>query len=189
MNPAIRTDMTPAQYLEFERASDVKHEYYPGDRYTMTGTFEERRTIAANIVCTLKSDLKDSPYRVRVLAGPSTEDLEIAVVSALGSPDPIVVFEILHPTYPHKPRKWRFLDYERVASLREYAWVDTDYLAVRHHVRFRDDPKSWHVNFLGKPDDSLALDSIDVRIPGAAIYAGIEFRDESAIAYVREMAH
>ena len=189
MNPAIRTDMTPEQYLEFERASDVKHEYFPGDRYAMTGTNDERRMIAANIVRVLESDLGHGRFRVQLLAGPDGEDLEIAVVPAVGEADPIVVIEILYPTYPHKPRKRGFRRYKRAASLREYAWVDTDSLTVRHHVRFHDDPKSWRVNPSDKPDHWLTLDAIDVRIALATIYAGIRFRDESGFAYIREMAH
>ena len=157
MNPAIRTDMTAEQYLEFERASDVKHEYFPGDRYAMTGTIDERRMIAANIVRVLESDLGQSRFQVQLLAGPDAEDLEIAVVPVVGEADPILVIEILYPTYPHKPRKWRFRHYEQAASMREYAWVETDYLAVRHHVRFHDDPKSWRVNHRDRPDHWLVL--------------------------------
>ena len=123
------------------------------------------------------------------IAGPDVEDLVIAVVPAEGAADPIVVIEILHQTYPHKPREWRFLHHERAPSLREYAWVDADYLTVRHHVRFPDDPKSWRVNPSDKPDHWLTLDAIDVRIALATIYAGIRFRDESGFAYIREMAH
>ena len=169
MNPAIRTDMTPEQYLEFERASDVKHEYFPGDRYAMTGTIGERRMMAANIVRVLESDLGHGRFQVRLLAGPSTEDLEIAVVPAVAAADPIVVIEVLYPTYPHKHRKWRFLQHERLTSLREYAWVDTDYLAARHQARFSDDSRGWRVNTLDKPDHWLTLESIDARISLATI--------------------
>jgi len=189
MNPAIRTDMTPEQYLAFERTSVVKHEYWLGDRYTMIGTIEDRRTIAANVVRALEAGLSRDSFRVAQLRGPKPDDLEIGVVPTNEGDEPIVVIEIAHPLYPHEPRRWRRRDYERSAALREFARIETDYLAAEHLVRSSDEANRWAAYDLGEPDEALHFKAIGVRIPLAAVYVGIEFRDESAIAFLREMSY
>ena len=41
--------ISPEQYLEMERASDVKHEYYNGHVFTMAGASAPHNYIAYNI--------------------------------------------------------------------------------------------------------------------------------------------
>ena len=188
MNPAIRTAMTPAEYLAFERASDVKHEYFPGDRDAMTGTFEERRLIAANLIRVLESGLDRELYRIFIPDVPRPDDLEIAVGSA-AEPSPVVVIEVAHPIYPHEPRPWRFHDHKRASSLREFARIESDHMGVSEYVRSADNSREWILNDPSEPHDMLVMDSIGVWISLAEIYAGIECRDESSFASIREMAY
>ena len=42
--------MTPEQYLEFEINSEIRHEYFEGEIYAMTGGSLNHNQISANIV-------------------------------------------------------------------------------------------------------------------------------------------
>ena len=189
MNPAVRTEMTPAQYLEFERALDVKHEYFRGDRRAMTGTIEERRTIAANLTRAIEQGLDHDRFRVTFPTSSVPDRLEIVVGLTGDESMPIVVLEIDYPLYPFMPRGWRIIAYERSPSLREFARVESDHMAILHFARSGDDPMRWIARWSSEPDEWLVLDAIGVRIALAAIYEGIDSRDESSIAFIREMAH
>ncbi len=189
MNPAVRTEMTPEQYLEFERGSGVKHEYFRGERRAMTGTIEERETIAANVIRALDSGLDHGRFRVDLPRVSGDDRLEIVVGHAVDESMPIVVIEIDYPLYPFIPRDWRMDAYKRADSMREFVRIESDHMAIQHFVRSGSDPKQWIVRCLSEPFAGLALDAIGVRVDLAAVYEGVDWRDESSIAYMREMAH
>src|SRR4051812_37464437 len=65
MAPAARQlRMTPAEYLAFERASEVKHEYADGEIFAMAGGTREHNLISANVVGELRSALIERPCEV-----------------------------------------------------------------------------------------------------------------------------
>lgn len=52
------------QYFELEATSEIKHEYYGGATYAMTGASARHNLIVANIIGLLHSQLRGSPCRV-----------------------------------------------------------------------------------------------------------------------------
>jgi Uma2 family endonuclease len=55
---------TREEYLEFEMASEERHEYVDGEIRLMTGGAPDRNELAINIATLLKSTLRGKPYRI-----------------------------------------------------------------------------------------------------------------------------
>lgn len=50
MTPQKKTKMTPEEYLEFEKTSELKHEYFDGKLFAMVGARKNHNWISSNIV-------------------------------------------------------------------------------------------------------------------------------------------
>ncbi len=55
--------MTPEEYLEFDRHSEIKHEYIDGEIYAMAGTGGIHNIISGNLYISLRNHLQQSPCR------------------------------------------------------------------------------------------------------------------------------
>ena len=56
--------MSEEEYLEQERASETKNEYFRGEVFAMAGASREHNLITANIIAELVLQLKNKPCRV-----------------------------------------------------------------------------------------------------------------------------
>ena len=56
--------MSEAEYLEFERASEIKHEFLDGDVFDMTGASEAHNLITVNVITALKNQLRGRPCKL-----------------------------------------------------------------------------------------------------------------------------
>jgi len=54
------------EYLEFELASEERHEYVNGEIRLMTGGTPDHNEIVSNLLVALKLQLKEEPYRIFV---------------------------------------------------------------------------------------------------------------------------
>jgi Uma2 family endonuclease len=63
MNAVLKTSswISPEEYLDGERFSEVRHEYIDGYVYAMAGASDDHNRIALNIAAELKSQLRGGP--------------------------------------------------------------------------------------------------------------------------------
>ena len=87
-------------------------------------------------------------------------------------PDPVIVFEMVSPTSVRTDRVVKLREYQAVPTIRRYVIVEPRAMAVSVHWRDQVDEMFWASGF--DDDDVLVLPEIDVEIPIAAIYEGIE---------------
>lgn len=134
-----RVHYTRAEYISFERSSNVKHEYLDGVIYAMAGGTPEHAAMAANVIASLIAGLRERPFRVY------TSDLRIRVaetgletypdVTVVALPaeldaldchvvtNPVVVVEVTSPSTEEYDRGEKLGQYQRIASLREIVMV------------------------------------------------------------------
>jgi Uma2 family endonuclease len=183
---ALKSRVTPEQYLAIERKSEYKSEYLDGVIYAMSGASFEHNSIAMNLAAQLHSRLRDSPCRVvaadqRVCVAPTGLYTypDIAIVCAEpqfldGEFDtllnPTVLIEVLSPSTEAYDRGKKFGHYRRIASLREYVLVAQDRVSVERYVRRGQD---WVLTEWNSLDESLRLDSIEGDVPLREIYAKV----------------
>ncbi len=180
---ALKTKMTPEEYLEFERASEEKHEYVDGEVYAMSGGTIEHSLISGNIVRELGAALRHQPcvvltsdMRLKVEATGNYFYPDASVVCggaalADGKRDnllnPQVIFEVLSRSSEEYDRGKKFAEYRTIPSLSDYVLVSQTEMKVEH---FRRQPDGqWRITVLGA-GEQLALDSIGCEISVDELY-------------------
>ncbi len=180
---AVPLRMTPAEYLAFERASEVKHEYVHGELFAMAGGTRAHSLLAANVQAELRSALFDRPCEVH------TSDLrvKIAVTGRYVYPDatvacgelrfeddtldtllnPTVIVEVLSDSTEAYDRGDKFEGYRSVLSVTDYVLVSQKAVRVEHYRREPDG--AWRFVALG-PGDALTLEALGVRVELERLY-------------------
>ena len=180
--------MTEEDYLARVRAEEWQAEYIHGVVYEMTGGTGSHSQIAASL--TFQTGLALGDKACTVFS--QSLSVHVAKVSAYFSPDlsvvcgkpdyrdgrkdllinPKVVFEVLSPSTEL---------YDRVTKLEVYQQIDSlqEYVLVSQHIPkieiYRRSERFWVFERLTGLDATLDLTSLDISIPLAGIYRGVEF--------------
>lgn len=175
-----------ADYLEAEKASEVRHEYLNGLVAAMAGASRHHNTIAGNVFAALYQKLQNGACR------PFMGDSKVGIQSrgemlfyypdilvecrtsppedAFYTTEPKVIVEVLSPSTERIDRREKFWAYTELASLEEYVLIDQQKAAV---TVFRKTTQ-WQPELLSA-SHALHLASIDFHIPLRQIYRGIDF--------------
>jgi Uma2 family endonuclease len=174
---AVRSQLSPEEYLAFERASELRHEYADGEIFVRAGSTYEHSLIAANIIGELSLALEDRPCRVL------TSDMRIKI-QATGRyvyPDasvvcgssiyedatrdtllnPVVVIEVLSDSSEAYDRGDKFAQYRSIESLKEYVLASQKEARIEHFRRLPDG--SWLLRIYQR-GDRVGLESLGVEL-------------------------
>jgi Uma2 family endonuclease len=183
-----KTFLTPEQYIEIERQAERKNEYYNGEMFAMAGAKEAHNTLVMNFGAGLHRQFRSrncrvyqSEMRVRVsVTGLYTYPDVVAVcgerrflddqTDTLLNPDLLV--EVLSPSTEAYDRGRKFEQYKTLESLREYLLVASDRMHVDLYTRQPDG--RWLLTSADKPEDSLALESVEAQLTLADLYENVE---------------
>jgi Uma2 family endonuclease len=133
--------ISPDEYLEMERASDQKHEYYDGLVVAMSGASMEHNQIAMNLYSKIASFLDDKNCRIYPsdlrVSTPGRDTYIYPDASIVcGKPElednradtlinPAVVFEILSRSTKKNDVGYKLIWYQHIPSLQEYIMIDS----------------------------------------------------------------
>src|SRR6266513_2323328 len=173
--PAISAE----QYLQLERASEMRHEFLDGLMYAMAGESPDHSTICFNLASIIGSQIRDKPCRgfspnMKVRAGIgglyAYPDLMIVCGEAQFHDEqgdvlvnPTVIFEVLSPSTEKYDRGEKFRRYRtQIETLQDYVLVSQDQMRVEHHHREPDG--TWNQTEIGVADGILMLDSIECTV-------------------------
>lgn len=186
--------MTEAEYLAFERASDIRHEYLDGHVYAMTGASRAHNLISTYTAASLINQLRGRPcevyasdMRVRVSATGLYTYPDVTVVcgnpqfadSALDTLlNPVLVIEVLSPSTESYDRGKKFQHYRQLESLREYVLISQDSPRVERFLR--QDDGTWLLTDAAGLDASLELASVACTLALAEVYEKVTFEAEDA---------
>jgi Uma2 family endonuclease len=187
-----RPKMTPQEYLRFERASEIKHEFYNGDIFAMSGASEEHNVITANIVAALHGQLRQRlcklyPSDMRVFI-PATGLYTYPDVTAVcGTPqfedkefdtllNPTVIIEVLSPSTEKYDRGKKFEHYRSIPSLREYVLIAQDEARIQCFSLQND---FWVFDEAVALDAILTLTSIECTLALSDVYEKVTFEDSA----------
>jgi Uma2 family endonuclease len=180
--------LTPAEYLEIERKSEIKHEYINGRMYAMPGVSRRHSLIAGNIFAAIQFEFRDRPCEVhmadlRLKVDPTGLYTYTDIAAVCGEArfedihtdtllNPSVVVEVLSDSTESYDRGKKFEHYRRLESLQEYVLVAQNEMHIEHFVRNGD---QWLLSELSDPKDRLRLPSIACEIILIDIYAKVQF--------------
>ncbi|MEN3333894.1 MAG: hypothetical protein V7641_3259 [Blastocatellia bacterium] len=185
---------TLAEYLELDRTSEERLEYWDGEIFAMSGASENHLEIEANLVVMFRTALAGRncriftanarikvptapPYRyadLSVLCG-KAQFVEISGVDALTNPT--LLIEILSPSTEAYDRGDKFSRYQSIPSFREY-WLVAQH---RPHVTqlVRQDDGSWLHREFNTLEEVLKSASLDCELALRDIYQGVSFPAET----------
>ena len=178
--------LTIEEYLDFENASEEKHEYYQGEIFAMSGAKIDHNIIAANILGIMKEKLKGKPCRPfnsdqRIYIPENTlftyPDISVICGEIISKDNdewnvlnPSVIIEILSPSTKSYDRGDKFKLYRDIASLQEYILIDSESVLVE---AFRVNNEShWELEEYKMIDKTLLVKAVQLSIPLLEIYEG-----------------
>lgn len=190
--PQEKTGMSPEDYLEFERTSEIRHEYFNGEIFAMVGASLNHNQIHVNVLTELRNQLKTSPCR------PFSNDMRVKVqeIDKYTYPDivivcgdielektggmetlinPVVIIEILSNSTEAYDRGTKFQHYRLIPSLQEYILISQYSCLVEKFIR--GDEGSWLYFSYEEMGQIMIIKAIKCELPLQEIYHQVEFLD------------
>ena len=181
--------LTPAEYLQIERAAEFRSEYFDGEMFAMAGGTRKHSLITANALISIGAKLLgrrctayESNFRIVI---PDTNLYTYPDASVFCEPmtfidaeedtatNPTLLVEVLSKSTEAYDRGKKFEHYRRLASLREYVLVAQDEPLIERFQRENDG--RWVLTAVSGLDAILRLDSIEVDLPLAEVYKKVDF--------------
>ena len=186
--PAVAYDKqryTIEEYLQMERASDVKHEYYQGEIFAMAGVKPRHNIISSNLIAELHLRLKRSPcfpygsdMRIHIPENTLFTYPDISIIcgeikafdkdqdTAL---QPVILIEILSKTTRNYDRGVKFKLYRDIPTLKEYMLVDSENICVE--IFRKNEHNHWELEEYKNLQEIVTLPAIGVSVSMEDIYA------------------
>jgi Uma2 family endonuclease len=180
--------ISPKEYLEGEKVSQIKHEYIDGQVYAMAGASDAHVTISLNLSMLLRNHVRGSGCRVYM----ADMKAQIQAINRYFYPDvmvtcdardkefdyfkcyPKLIVEVLSDTTEGFDRGKKFADYRKLESLQEYVLISQDIMSIEC---FRRNPEGrWELYPYNKGQE-VHLASVDFRCDIAAIYEDVVLVD------------
>ena len=186
MQPALKS-LTREDYFALEETAEVKHEYFQGQIFAMTGGTFNHSSISGNTFAALKARLRgkacqpmNSDMRVETPDGLITYP-DIAVFCGKAQLtnnqcallNPIVIIEVLSPTTRRYDQSDKFLLYRAIATFQDYLLIDSEKVHVQHFRKTENN--EWILHDYFDVHETLTLGSIQESLPLVEIYEDIAF--------------
>jgi len=188
--PQGKTRMTPEEYLELERVSEIKHEYFAGEIFAMVGASLNHNQISGNIFGELRNKLKQSACR------PFVNDLRVKVqeIDKYTYPDivvvcgdielekesgmetllnPVVIIEVLSDSTEAYDRGTKFHHYQLINSLQEYILVSQHSCLVEKFTRCNGG--EWIYLSYDNMEKTITIEAVKCELMLSDIYYRVEW--------------
>ena len=174
-------------YLKMENKEVVKHEYYDGEIFAMSGAKVPHNTIATNFLGLLFNKLKgkkckpyNSDQRIHIPSNTLFTYPDISIicgeVMTLNNDDfnvlnPTVIVEVLSKSTKNYDRGEKFKLYRDIPTLREYILVDSE--SIHLEVFRLNENGHWELEEYKTLADELIIKAIEETIKLSEIYEGV----------------
>ena len=177
--------ITPQQYLEIQRTTDVRSEYLAGEMVALAAPSRAHGIILMNIAGALTGPLRNTNCIGNVgtvVAAPASFLIPDLVVFCGGGDftehnevlrNPTVIFEILSPSTSDYDHGHKWILYQQIPSLIHYVLVFQD--EARVEVFSRESDGGWHYEVATDLDSSINLTAVNCQIGLASIYDRLAF--------------
>jgi len=188
MGHAARTaTMTADEYLAWEALQTERHDFVDGEVFAMAGAEDRHVTATGNVYMALRQHLAGTPCRtfmadmkVQSAAGTNFFYPDVVVTcseadrhSPLVKREPTLIVEVLSPSTAAYDYGEKFAHYQRIASLKEVAFVDLD---TRRSAVYRKGADGLWVLHPFEAGQGVALASVDLTIGADALFADVDDR-------------
>ena len=174
--------MSLADFLAWESAQPMRHEFYRGETFAMTGGTARHNRVVMNLGSRISESLDGTgcqvfaeSMKVRVADDAVLyPDLMVTCGGAEAGDqqiveDPRLIIEVLSPSTQGYDRRNKFALYRRLPSLREYVLIDP---GTREIEVYMLTPGGWLLSEQTGAEE-LVLSSIGARVPMSAVFRGV----------------
>lgn len=187
MSAIPKKALSPEEYLHAERLASHKSEYADGELFAMAGASRFHNKIASNIIRAAGNRLQGKPCDVfgsDMRVSPTGKYYFYPDVSIVcGQPKFLdnqqdtllnaqVIFEVLSESTGDYDRGGKFVEYRKMASLRDYVLISQDKVYVEHHARQPNG--TWLLSEFMQLTDQVPLASVEIAISLAEVYEGVD---------------
>ncbi len=189
---------TVAEYLEFERQAEERHEFIDGEIRAMAGESPKHSSINVNVIFEVMGDIKGKPCQVfspnmKIRSGEKTSPSSLKglfsyadLTVVCGEPqfhdevgdvlvNPKIIFEILSPSTESFDRGEKFHRYRNHnESLTDYVLIWQTQPLIEHFERQANG--QWLMTEVKGLESELHLTSIDCRLKLAEVYNRVNFQ-------------
>jgi Uma2 family endonuclease len=181
--------LAPEQYLEIDRASEFRNEYYNGRMYAMSGGSHPHAIVIGNLIRHLGNALVKRPCLVtasdlRVRVAPAGLYTYPDVVVVCGEPryadnqidtllNPILLIEVLSPSTEAYDRGFKSAQYRTLESLQEYALVSQ--AEPRVEVFRRQEGGHWLLSEFVGSEAVCRFESVGASVTLGEVYENVTF--------------
>lgn len=191
MNAIPDDFITLEEYFRLEETSEIRHEYFHGAAYAMTGASIAHNILIHNISGQLYLLLRGKSCRAY------TTDLRLKIETTIlytypdvqvicGLPqfadgrndtvtNPSVIIEVLSPSTEAYDRGKKFQHYRTIETLQEYLLISQDAVRVERYVR--QTTHEWLLQEFTELDQAVSLDAIGCSLMLADIYEAVTFEE------------
>ena len=201
MTAAEKLDLPPmtfADFVEYERTSDVKHEIWGGVLVAMAGGTLRHSQVAKNLLYELESRFRDSDTceahgsdLMVYQPGPDKgayPDLSVVCGEQEFENDrigeervllnPTMVVEVLSRSTAARDIGVKFQRYQSIPSLEEYVLIDPTTPFVQ---LFRRTDVGWVMEMVSDIEHDVTFQSIGQTVPMSSVYRRVELSDHSDV--------
>jgi Uma2 family endonuclease len=195
MSAIAKRKYTLEEYLELEKNSEERYEYFDGEVFAMAGGSPNHARLGTDI-CTLlsqklsgkqcevfNSDMrinvpKAFPYRYPDASVVCGEPVFDEINGQIRLVNPIVIVEVLSPRTAAYDLKDKFTEYQSIDSFKEYLIISQDKPHVIHHIR--QSTRKWLRTDIEGLNAEVMLESINVTLSLREIYERVKFDSPEA---------
>jgi Uma2 family endonuclease len=180
--------ITEKEYLDAERLATVKHEYYKGEVFAMSGASIPHNRIFSNTFLEIGIQLKGkkcqpfgSDLRIHIPKNTLFTYPDISIVcDEIETTDdkfdtitnPSVIIEILSPSTRNYDKGEKFTLYREIDSLQEYILIDSERIMVEKFMRNSDN--SWQLTEYKTIEQSFNITTVNIEMQLLDIYEGLK---------------
>ena len=182
---------TLQEYVELDKSSEERYEYFGGVVFAMTGGSPGHARISGNVYAAIRQRLRGRncetfnsemrikvpdamPYRypdATVVCGePVFEELEGQQVLV----NPLLIVEVLCPSTAAYDLGEKFTAYQSIGSFQEYLVISQERPHVIQHLR--QEQRSWLRIETAGLESMFTLESFNVNLPLTEIYERVTFQ-------------
>ncbi|MEO6453630.1 MAG: Uma2 family endonuclease [Ginsengibacter sp.] len=179
--------ISPEEYLEMERTSEEKHEYYKGEVFAMSGASHIHNVIAYNINRLTASFLHGkgckifgSDFRINIPENTLYTYPDFSIICGKAEitdtdniTNPSVVIEILSKSTKDYDRGTKFSLYRNIKTLKEYVLIDSTSVTIEIYTR--QDYNSWILKEYSQLSDKFTISTINLTLSLKDVYDDVNF--------------
>ncbi|MBI5915031.1 MAG: Uma2 family endonuclease [Bacteroidetes bacterium] len=169
------------EWLELEKQSEVRHEFYYGKLIPMAGEAKKANRISKTLVKLMDDHLLEHGYEafyldVKVEVLPNGiyryPDMVVAPVSDAGHEYivkyPVMLVEVASEDSSYRDRVKKRKEYFKIPGLWYYLIISQDEIWVELHLKSDDD--NWTTRYFTEPEDVIELERFGLKLSISALY-------------------